>query len=414
MSGRREVEVEVEGRRLRLSNLHKLFYESARFTKADVIDYYARIAPALLPHLRDRPLTLKRYPDGAQGPFFYEKRCPSHRPSWVATRAVAREEKGGSIRFCVVNDLATLVWVANLADLEMHTYLHRAPRVEQPTAMVFDLDPGPPADLLRCCEVALLVRRLCEGLGLESFPKTSGAKGLQVYLPLNTPTGYPATKQFARAVAELLARERPDLVVSSMAREHRKGKVLIDWSQNDQHKTTVCAWSLRAMARPMVSTPLSWSEVETAFRLRDAASIAFDAAAALERFRRGGDPFAEVLTKSQQLPDLQALRQGPTREKFRGAGPTFGSGAAPPPAPGHDERRARLVEDIGGGPRRQQVPPSADTGKPPGPGKRPHSRPRGQRTGGRRSTAEMVAPRKRATTKDESAMATFPSRDREE
>jgi bifunctional non-homologous end joining protein LigD len=307
MTARREVEVEVAGHRLALSRLDKVFYPATGFTKGDVIDYYARVAPALLPHLRDRPLTLKRYPDGAQGSFFYEKRCPSHRPSWIETAAVWSEGNQATIHFCVVNDPAALVWAVNLADLEMHAYLHRAPAIDTPTALVFDLDPGPPADLVQCCEVALLLKALFDRLELAAFPKTSGSKGLQVYVPLNTPVTYGETKAFARAVAELLERQRPDLVVSSMKKALRTGKVLVDWSQNDPHKTTVCVWSLRAKERPTVSTPVRWKEVEGAHRAGDAGRLAFEAKAALERLRRQGDLFAPVLTLQQHLPGLQAL-----------------------------------------------------------------------------------------------------------
>jgi bifunctional non-homologous end joining protein LigD len=310
VSPRRTVEVEIDGRRLELSNLDKVFYPATGFTKGQVLDYYGRIAPALLPHLRGRPLTLKRYPDGAGGPFFYEKRCPAHRPPWVHTEEVWSEVSEDVIRFCVVNDLSTLVWAVNLADLEMHTYLHRAPRVERPTVLVFDLDPGPPADAVQCCEVALILRGLFERLGLRAFPKTSGSKGVQVYVPLNGPASYAQTKPFARAVAEELERERPDLVVSSMKKPLRVGKVLVDWSQNDVHKTTVCAWSLRAKERPTVSTPLRWEEVEEAFRARDARRLVFEAAEAIARFERDGDLFAPVLTLRQRLPAVAGLPEG--------------------------------------------------------------------------------------------------------
>jgi bifunctional non-homologous end joining protein LigD len=302
MAARQEVEVEIEGRPLRLSNLDKVFYPATGFTKGQVIDFYVRAAPALLPHLRDRPLTLKRYPDGVTGPFFYEKRCPAHRPPWVRTEPVWSETAGELIDFCVVDDLATLVWAANLADLELHTALHRFPDVGHPTALVFDLDPGPPADAVTCCAVALLLRDLLDRLGLAAFPKTSGSKGLQVYLPLGGAAAYDATKAFARAVAEGLERARPDLVVSSMKRSLRAGRVLVDWSQNDAHKTTANVYSLRARDRPTVSTPLRWEEVEEAGRGGDAGRLAFEAAAVLARLERHGDLFAPVLTLRQELP----------------------------------------------------------------------------------------------------------------
>jgi bifunctional non-homologous end joining protein LigD len=323
---------------------------------------------------------LKRYPDGAAGPYFYEKRCPSHRPSWVKTAEVWSEHNQGVIRFCVVNDLASLVWAANMADLEMHTYLHRAPKLERPTAAVFDLDPGAPADLVQCCEVALILRRLLDRLELASFPKASGSKGLQLYVPLHTPVGYPATKSFARAVAELLEAERPDLVVSSMKKVLRPGKVLVDWSQNDAHKTTVCVWSLRARERPTVSAPVAWREVEAAFRARDRTRLTFDAAAALERLEREGDGFAPVLTMRQRLPGTGALEGALRRgaRKVRGAGGVPPRGAAPPPPAGHDERRARHFPQAGIGDGGRQEPPSRQGGRgsgrrggrPAGPGGR--------------------------------------------
>ena len=345
MASAREATVEIGGRRLRLSNLHKVFYPATGFTKGDVLDYYVRIAPALLPHLSDRPLTLKRYPDGAAGPFFYEKRCPAHRPPWIRTEPVRSGRSQDVIRFCVVDDLAALVWAVQLADLEMHTYLHRLPRVDEPTAMVFDLDPGPPADAVQCCEVALLVRRFLDRLGLASFAKTSGSKGVQVYVPLNGGATYGGTKSFARAVAERLEAERPDLVVSSMNKALRAGKVLVDWSQNDVHKTTVCAWSLRARERPTVSTPIRWAEVERARRERDAAPLAFDAPAALARFERDGDLFAPVLSVRQRLPAMDDLRGGvapPPARGRRGAPRAPPGDAAPPPRHGERDRRSDL------------------------------------------------------------------------
>lgn len=295
------VEVEVEGRRILLRNLDKVFYPEAGFTKGEVVDYYRRIAPALLPHLRDRPLTLKRYPEGVEGPHFYEKRCPRHRPDWFRTEAIWSEGNQDYIDYCVVDDLPSLVWLAGIADLELHPSLSRVDDVERPTALVFDLDPGPPADLLACCEVALLLRRLLAVLGLEAFPKSSGSKGMQLYVPLSGAT-YADTKPFAHAVARLLERRHPQLVVERMAKALRGGKVLVDWSQNDPHKTTVCVYSLRARPRPTVSTPLRWAEVEKAARTRDAGGLVFEAEAVLRRVERAGDLFAPVLTLRQRLP----------------------------------------------------------------------------------------------------------------
>jgi bifunctional non-homologous end joining protein LigD len=298
------VEVEVEGRALRLSNLDKVLYPEPGFTKAQVIDYYTRAAPVLLPHLRGRPLTLKRYPNGVEEGHFYEKECPSHRPAWVRTAAIPIRADGRSVNFCLADDLPTLVWAANLADLELHTSLARADAIECPTMMVFDLDPGPPAGVLECARVGLALRDLLEPLGLLSYIKTSGSKGLQVYVPLNAPTSYEKTKPFALAVAQLLERDHPDLVVSRMRKDLRTGKVLVDWSQNDEHKTTVCVYSLRAKARPMVSTPVDWAEVEQALDAEDPGVLAFDSEAALARVDERGDLFADVLAREQSLPRL--------------------------------------------------------------------------------------------------------------
>jgi bifunctional non-homologous end joining protein LigD len=295
------VEVEVEGRRLKLSNLDKTFYPATGFTKGQVIDYYRRVAPALLPHLRDRPLTLKRYPDGVEGQFFYEKQCPSHRPDWIETVTVHNKRE---IQYCLANDLPTLIWLANLADLELHTSLSRAEDVMQPTMMVFDLDPGEPAGIVECALVGTALRRLFTGLGLDCYPKTSGSKGLQVYVPLNGPVTYDDTKPFARAIAMLLEKQMPELVVSSMKKSIRGGKVFVDWSQNDDHKTTVCVYSLRARERPTVSAPVRWEEVDQALEREDPQLLVFDSDAVLARVEREGDLFAPVLKQRQALPAL--------------------------------------------------------------------------------------------------------------
>ncbi|MDQ3240293.1 MAG: non-homologous end-joining DNA ligase [Actinomycetota bacterium] len=300
----RTVEVEVEGRALRLSNLDKVLYPEPGFTKAQVIDYYTRVAPVLLPHLRGRPLTLKRYPNGVEGKYFYEKECPSHRPEWVSTARIPIRSDGRSVNFCLAEDLPTLVWTANLADLELHTSLARAAAITRPTMMVFDLDPGAPAAVLECARVALALRDLLAPLGVESWVKTSGSKGLQVYVPLNVETSYAQTKPFALAVAQLLERDHPELVVSRMRKDLREGKVFVDWSQNDEHKTTVCVYSLRAKAHPMVSTPLAWDEVEEALAAHEPGLLAFDWEAALARTEEHGDLFSEVLDREQTLPAL--------------------------------------------------------------------------------------------------------------
>jgi bifunctional non-homologous end joining protein LigD len=303
---KRHVEIEVEGRRLRLSNRDKVLYPRAGFTKGDLIDYYAAIAPVLLGHLAGRPLTFKRYPNGVEAGHFYQKRCPSPRPEWVRTAPIWSERHRERIEYCLVEDLPTLIWAANLADIELHTSLSRAEDIERPTLLMFDLDPGAPAGLRECCKVALQVRELLQTLGLQTLVKTSGAKGLQVCMPLNSELTYAQTKPFAKAVAELLEKQHPKLVVSRMAKEARPGRVLIDWSQNDQHKTTVCVYSLRARERPTISTPLQWEEVERGARTRNPAKLALslEPRELLERVQREGDGFATLLTLSQALPEL--------------------------------------------------------------------------------------------------------------
>lgn len=303
----KKTEIEVAGKKLLVSNLDKVLYPEAGFTKGQVIDYYIRIAPVLLPHLKNRPITLKRYPNGVDGFFFYEKQCPSHRPDWVKTAEVPARREEGKIDYCLMNDLPALVWAANLADLELHTFLHRAPAITRPTTLAFDLDPGAPADMVLCCRVGLWLRQIFDGAGLQSFPKTSGSKGLQIFVPLNTATTYEKPKAFAHALAEKLERDHSDAVVSRMQKDLRKGKVLIDWSQNDEHKTTVNVYSLRAKAQPTVSTPVTWAEVSAVVKKGDASRLAFDSKAALKRVEKHGDLFAPVLTLKQRLPGLRAL-----------------------------------------------------------------------------------------------------------
>jgi bifunctional non-homologous end joining protein LigD len=293
-------EVTVDGRSLSLSNLDKVFYPEVGFTKGQTIEYYTRVAPALLPHLRGRPLTLKRYPNGVTGAHFYEKQCPSHAPDWVRTAELYAGSK--RIDFVLADDLATLVWLANLADLELHTSLALAERYDSPTAIAFDLDPGPPATIVECSEVALMLRELLGQLGLEAWPKSSGSKGMQVYAPLNTPTSYDQTKPFAHAIAQLLERREPKLIVSEMAKAKRGGRVFVDWSQNTRHKTTVNVYSLRARERPTVSTPLRWEEVEAATESRDPEDLAFTFDEVLARVAEHGDLFAPVLELRQELP----------------------------------------------------------------------------------------------------------------
>ena len=297
------MEVEIDGRVLSLSNLDKVLYPEVGFTKGQVVDYYTRIAPAVLPHLRGRPLTLKRYPDGVEGEFFYEKQCPAHRPEWVRTAAVHSRSNGRTIDYCLADDLPTLVWLAQIGDLELHTSLALARNVKEPTILAFDLDPGPPATIVECARVALELRDLLGRLGLEAFPKTSGSKGMQVYVPLNVPgVSYDDTKTLSRGLAQLLERRHPALVVSDMRKTLRAGKVLVDWSQNDEHKTTVSVYSLRARERPTASTPLHWEEVEAVLESGDPEDLAFTSDEVLERYAAEGDLFAPVLELEQPLP----------------------------------------------------------------------------------------------------------------
>jgi bifunctional non-homologous end joining protein LigD len=289
----------TEGRQLRISNWDKVLYPETGFTKGDLVAYYARVAPAVLPHLHDRPLTLKRYPNGVDAPYFYEKQSPSHRPEWVQTVRI------GDVNYTLAQDRPTLIWLANLADVELHTSLSLAAKPEEPTMMVFDLDPGAPAGLVECCQVALVLRGLFDQLRLTSVAKTSGSKGLQVYVPLNTPVDYRATKPFARRVAELLEQRMPELVVSRMTKRLRPGKVLVDWSQNDAHKTTVTVYSLRARERPTASTPVTWDEVELCHEHGDERQLTFEADELLTRASEQGDLFADAVTVKQELPPLR-------------------------------------------------------------------------------------------------------------
>ena len=299
--------IDVQGKQLKLSNLNKVLYPATGFTKQQIIDYYVRIAPAMIPHLAGRALTRKRYPNGVDEEFFYEKNAPQHRPDWVKTAPIWSEGNRRMVHYILANDLPTLVWLANLAAIELHPSLALAKEIECPTMMVFDLDPGPPANIVQCCQVGLWLREIFEHFGLESFPKTSGSKGLQLYVPLNTPTKYEFTKTFAHALAQLLEQEHPDMVVSDMKKKLRTGKVLVDWSQNDEHKTTVAVYSLRARERPTVSTPVSWDEVEKTLKKKDADLLVFEAKQTVARVEKMGDLFAPLLTLKQRLPDLKKL-----------------------------------------------------------------------------------------------------------
>jgi bifunctional non-homologous end joining protein LigD len=297
--------VEVEGHQLTLTNLDKLLYPKAGVPKAEVIDYYRRIAPAMVPHLAGRPITFKRYPNGVDGPSFFEKNCPSHRPEWVRTVEIMTSGRRSGkkspevIGYCLIESAAHLVWTANLAALELHPGLQVDADLGCPTWVVFDLDPGAPADVVTCAQVAMLIDEVLDHLGLRSWVKTSGSKGLQQYVPLNTPTTFEDTSRFALAIGQLLEREHPTLVTTNMSKDQRPGKVFVDWSQNAFSKTTIAVYSMRARERPTVSTPVTWDEVRGAAKAED---LVFETSDVLERFEAHGDLFSALLTTEQQLP----------------------------------------------------------------------------------------------------------------
>ena len=296
--------VEIAGRRLSLSNLEKDLYPSYGFTKAHILEYYRRIAKFILPHLQDRALTFKRYPEGVDKDFFFEKRCPVHRPAWVKTAAVRLKDKE-EMTVCLVNDLETLMWVENLASVELHVPLARVSSPETPDSMVFDLDPGEPANILDCARVALILRDLLGPLGLVSYVKTSGQKGIHVYVPLNRKeTTFEDTKKFSKAVAEIMQKNYPDLVTAKMAKEYRQGRVFINWEQNDPKKTMICVYSLRAREKPIVSFPLGWRELQNLAGQGDPEKLHVLYSEAVSRAEQQGDLFREVLVKEQKLPHL--------------------------------------------------------------------------------------------------------------
>jgi bifunctional non-homologous end joining protein LigD len=295
-------ELIIEGKTLKLSNLDKMFFPAAGFTKGQLIDYYIRIASCLLPHLKNRPVTLIRYPDGVGGKFFYEKDAPKYTPEWVKTFPVPRRKGGTDIRYILVNDLATLVWCANIGTIEFHSFLHRVPAIERPTAVVFDLDPGEGTNILDCIKVGFSLKEVLRALKLTACPKVSGSKGIQIYVPLNGPYTYEKTRFFARTMAESLERQHPQLVVLEMAKSARSKKVFVDWSQNSDFKTTVSVYSMRAKRdHPFVSAPVTWEELKEALERNDPASLDFAPAAAIERCEKLGDLFAPVLTMKHKL-----------------------------------------------------------------------------------------------------------------
>ena len=310
MADNNKVPVQVDGRTLTLSNLDKVLYPAVGFTKAEVIDYYTRIAPYLLPHVANRPLTFKRYPDGVEGKFFFEKNAPSHAPDWVPRITLpspGSTKNRDTINYAVMNDLPTLVWAANLAALEFHVPMWRVSlrarkaenKARHPDLLVFDLDPGPPATVVQCCEVAQHVRAVLDEDGLSAYPKTSGSKGLQLYVPLDASRPWEDVHTYARQLAQRLEKEHPELVVWNMKKEVRTGKVLVDWSQNNAAKTTIAVYSLRARPTPTVSTPVTWDEVEAC---ADPADLRFTSADVLARVAEHGDLFAPCLAGGQQLP----------------------------------------------------------------------------------------------------------------
>jgi bifunctional non-homologous end joining protein LigD len=290
-------QVKVDNRTLKLTNPEKVLYPAADFTKAQVLDYYARVAEWLVPHFRNRPVTLRRFPDGVGGQTFYEKDAPRYTPGWISTTMTPRRAGGKDIRYIMINDRATLLWCANLASLELHPFLHRGGSLETPSCVVFDLDPGEGASIADCAQVALLLRDAMTGLGLQMFPKMSGSKGIQAYVPLNRKATYETTQPFAHALADRMARQYPDRIVSNMNKSLRKGKVFIDWSQNSDFKTTVGVYSLRAKERPSVSMPVTWEELAS-----HPERLHFEPAAALERLEKTGDLFAPLLKLKQSLP----------------------------------------------------------------------------------------------------------------
>jgi len=284
-------QLEVGGRRLNIRHLDRVVFPRTGTTKGELLDYYVRVADAMLPHLRDRLLHMHRYPEGVEGPRFWQKACPEHRPEWMPVAPVWSRDKNAHIEYCIVNELAALLWAVNLGSIELHTSLHLRQDLHRPTAIAFDLDPGDGVGVLDCGEVALRLRDLFEEMDAQPLVKTSGSKGVQVYVPIDDGLSYADTKPAAKATAELLERERPEAVISRMAKSLRRGKVLVDWSQNTEHKSMVCAYSVRAKERPTVSTPVTWTELEEALDQSDPDRLVFEMGDVLERVAALGDLF---------------------------------------------------------------------------------------------------------------------------
>jgi bifunctional non-homologous end joining protein LigD len=297
--------VKIGKTQVNLSNLEKILYPQVKFTKGQVIEYYLKMSSIIVPHVKNRPLTLKRYPNGVDGMMFYEKRCPPHAPPWIKNVTVTSRREEGKLTYCVIDGAASLVWVANLASLELHTLLFTGADLYRPTWMVFDLDPGPPATVMDCIPIAIKMRDMLRKLGLESFVKVSGSKGLHMWVPLNRKEiTFDQTKSFSHAIAQIMERDNPDRVLSNMKKELRKGKIFIDWSQNDEHKTTVSAYSLRAKEEPTVSAPVDWDELLTAQKKKDPNRLKFLAADVIKRVDKVGDLFEPVLKMKQKLPAI--------------------------------------------------------------------------------------------------------------
>ena len=347
----------IGGKELALTNLDKVMYPEAGFTKGQVIDYYKNIARFILPHIKDRPITMKRFPNGVGAQHFYEKNAPSFTPGWVKTFRVPRSSENSAINYILVNDPATLVWSANMANLEIHPFLAKAPRIDQPTMVVFDLDPGDEADILSSCDVAFLLKDLLDRLNLKAFVKVSGSKGLHVHVPLNTPVTYEATQPFAKSIAQLLEHEHPDLVVSEMPKSKRKGKVFLDWSQNSEHKSTVAVYSLRAKgARPFVALPVSWDELRQALKKSSSTGLFFEPDADMKRAKQSADGFAPLLKLKQTLPKafLDLMLTRPSRKNLSSSSALesyrrkrdFSKTSEPPPSmprSGHQGNRRLFV-----------------------------------------------------------------------
>jgi bifunctional non-homologous end joining protein LigD len=322
VSQKKKATVRIAGREVSLSNLDKIMYPGVAFTKGQVIDYYTRVGRYILPHLQNRPITMKRFPDGIDGEYFYEKDAPSFTPGWIKTYPIPRTSEKSIINYILINDLPTLVWSANMANLEIHPFLAKVPKVDLPTMVVFDLDPGDETNILKACKVAFLVRALLDKLKLKSLVKVSGSKGIHLHVPLNTKVTYEMTQSFARSIAQFLERENPALIVSEMAKVKRKGKVFIDWSQNSEHKSTVAVYSLRAKGkRPFVAMAVTWNEVKKAIKTDDASILFFEPEAALQKLKKSGDLFTPALTLKQKLPkpflELNSDTKGKTRSNSK-------------------------------------------------------------------------------------------------